>query len=145
MSNRKKMRTSRDRYYMAIAKLTATRSTCDRANVGAVAVKDKRIIMSGYNGSPSGTPHCYDAFDGHILENGHCVRTVHAEQNIITQCAKTGIALEGATIYVTHFPCEICCKLLLSAGIKEVIYAKEYGAETKFFASYIKKRKLEDD
>jgi len=104
---------------MRIAELTADRSTCDRAEVGAVAVKDRRIIMSGYNGSPSGMEHCNEK---HYLINGHCEATVHAEQNIIAQAAKHGIALEGATIYVTHSPCFHCLKLLISAGIKTIMY-----------------------
>lgn len=118
------MRTTRDEYYMAIAELTAKRSTCDRANVGAIAIKDKRIIMSGYNGSPSGIAHCNEV--GHMLHNGHCIATVHAEQNIIANAAKHGISLEGCTIYVTHQPCFYCLKLLISAGVKYVIYKNSY-------------------
>jgi len=113
-------RIGRDEYFIEIAKLTAKRSTCDRAEVGAIAVKDKRIIMSGYNGSPSGIEHCGNK---HYIYAGHCIKTVHAEQNIIANAAKFGVPLKDATIYVTHEPCFDCLKLLISAGIKTVIYA----------------------
>jgi len=116
----KQTRPDRNEYFMSIAELTAKRSTCDRASVGAVAVKNKRIIMSGYNGSPPGLPHCDDI--GHQIVNGHCVRTIHAEQNLITQCAKTGVELDEAIVYVTHEPCFDCLKLLISAGISMVLY-----------------------
>lgn len=104
---------------MAIAELTAERSTCNRAKVGAIAIKDKRIVMSGYNGSPTGLKHCEDK---HYLINDHCEWTVHAEQNIIAQAAKHGISLNDTTIYVTHEPCFNCLKLLISSGITKVIY-----------------------
>lgn len=113
-------RLDRTEYFMQIAELTAKRGTCDRAQVGAVAVKDKRVIMSAYNGSPPGMAHCDDA--GHLMDNGHCVRTIHAEQNIITQCAKNGISLDEATIYVTHEPCFECLKLMISAGVDLVVF-----------------------
>lgn len=117
------MRISRDEYFMRIAELTAERGTCNRAKVGAIAVKDKRIIMSGYNGSPSGVEHCEDK---HYMHNGHCIATVHAEQNIIANAAKRGISLEGSTIYVTHQPCFYCMKMMISAGIKKVVYLNDY-------------------
>lgn len=110
----------RNEYFMQIAELTAKRGTCDRARVGAIAVKNKRIIMSGYNGSPPGLPHCDDV--GHQLINGHCVRTVHAEQNLITQAAKEGVSLHDAIVYVTHEPCFECMKLFISAGVDMVLY-----------------------
>jgi len=115
-------RLDRNEYFMQLAELTAKRGTCNRAQVGAVAVKDKRIIMSGYNGSPPGMTHCDDA--GHQMVNDHCVRTIHAEQNIITQCAKNGIALDECTVYVTHEPCFECLKLMISAGVDLVIFKK---------------------
>jgi dCMP deaminase len=116
-------------YFMDIAKLTATRSTCNRAFVGAIGVKDKRIIMSGYNGSPSGTDHCNEA--GHLIKketngNNHCIRTVHAEMNIICQCAKHGLSLQDATIYCAYEPCFECMKHLISAGVKEIVYLNSY-------------------
>jgi dCMP deaminase len=112
-------------YFMDICRLTATRSTCNRAFVGSIAIKDKRIIMSGYNGSPSGTAHCNES--GHYIiketnGNSHCIRTVHGEMNIICQCAKHGLALEGATLYCTHEPCFDCMKHIISSGISEVVY-----------------------
>ena len=113
-------RIDRNEYFMQIAELTAKRGTCDRAQVGAVAVKDKRVIMSGYNGSPPGMAHCDDV--GHQMVNGHCIRTVHAEQNIITQSAKNGVSLDEATVYVTHEPCFECLKLLISAGVDLVVF-----------------------
>ena len=111
-------------YFAIQALLVSQRSTCDRALVGSVLVKDKRIIATGYNGSISGDEHCDDC--GHLLVEGHCVRTVHAEQNAITQCAKYGIDTLGSEIYVTHFPCLNCTKALLQAGIKKVNYLKDY-------------------
>ena len=117
-------RITRNEYFMGIAELTAYRSTCDRAHVGAVVVKDRRIIMSGYNGSPAGLAHCDEV--GHYLVDGHCIRTIHAEQNIIAHSAKVGISLDGATMFVTHEPCFFCLKLLIAAGIKRVIYKNSY-------------------
>ena len=109
---------------MEIAKLVAERSTCARAKVGAVAVKNNYIIMTGYNGSLPGQKHCTEI--GCDVHNGHCIRTVHSEANVISHCAKNGIALEGATLYCTHRPCYHCMKLIISAGIKRVFYDKGY-------------------
>ncbi|MDD5110631.1 MAG: dCMP deaminase family protein [Patescibacteria group bacterium] len=118
-------RPSWDDYFMAIAKLVATRSTCDRLHAGAVLVKDKRIISTGYNGSPPGLPHCDDV--GHLLEEGHCVRTVHAEHNAILQAAAQGAtSTRGSTIYLNYSPCIHCCKYLLAAGIVRVVVGKIY-------------------
>ncbi|MGJ9381672.1 ComE operon protein 2 [Salipaludibacillus sp. CF4.18] len=117
-------RISWDQYFMAQSHLLALRSTCTRLMVGATIVRDKRMIAGGYNGSISGGKHCID--DGCYLIDDHCARTVHAEINAILQCAKFGVPTEGAEIYVTHFPCLNCCKSLIQAGIKKVIYAKEY-------------------
>jgi len=105
---------------MRIAEATALRGTCDRAEVGAVAVKNNRIVATGYNGSPPKQPHCDP--NNHYLINGHCVRTIHAEMNVICQAAKMGISLEAATIYCTHEPCFECLKHLQSAGVIKVIY-----------------------
>lgn len=114
-----------DEYFMKIAETVAEMATCDRLSVGCVLVKDKRIIATGFNGSISGHPHC-DVV-GHLYnDEGRCIRTVHAEQNALMQCAKYGIATEGATAYVTHEPCEHCTKLLAQAGIKKVIYKESY-------------------
>ena len=117
-------RMTREEYFLKIAELSAERSTCSRAKVGCVAVKENRIIMSAYNGSPANTKHCVDTQC--FMHEGHCVRTLHAEQNIITQCAKTGTNLYGADLYCTHEPCPQCKKLLISAGVKRVIIKNLY-------------------
>lgn len=111
-------------YFMANAELISKRSTCDRAFVGAVLVKDNRIIATGYNGGVSETDNCNEA--GHKMEDGHCIRTVHAEMNALIQCAKEGISTKGTEIYVTHFPCINCTKALLQAGIKKITYKTAY-------------------
>lgn len=111
-----------DSYFMRLAKQVATRGTCDRALVGCVLTRDKRIIATGYNGSPPGHPHCDD--QGHVMIDGHCVRTIHAEMNAILQAARTGTSLDGTTCYTTHEPCLNCMKSLLTAGIKRVVFLK---------------------
>lgn len=111
-------------YFMANAELISKRSTCDRAFVGAVLVKDNRIIATGYNGGVSATDNCNEA--GHHMEDGHCIRTVHAEMNALIQCAKEGISTDGTEIYVTHFPCINCTKALLQAGITKITYKAHY-------------------
>ncbi|GFN22979.1 MAG: ComE operon protein 2 [Thermoanaerobacteraceae bacterium] len=111
-------------YFMAQAKLLASRSTCPRLQVGCVITRDKRVVATGYNGSVSGEVHCVDA--GCKLEDGHCIRTVHAEANALIQCARFGIATEGAELYVTHFPCLHCVKLILQAGIRHIYYETDY-------------------
>ena len=113
-----------DQYFMLQAVLLSLRSTCNRLAVGAILVRDKRIIAGGYNGSVSGDAHCID--DGCYLRDGHCVRTIHAEMNAILQCAKFGISTDGASLYVTDFPCLQCTKSLLQAGIKEINYIRNY-------------------
>ncbi|NLD99655.1 MAG: dCMP deaminase family protein [Fibrobacter sp.] len=120
-------RVSWDQYFMQIAVQAATRSTCDRKHVGAVIVKDKTILSTGYNGSIRGMPHCDDV--GHMMENGHCVATVHAEANAIIQAAKNGAAIDGATIYVTASPCWNCFKLIANSGIKKIVYLEFYRDE----------------
>jgi len=111
-------------YFMNIARQAATRSTCDRKSVGAVIVRDKTILSTGYNGSLRGAPHCDEA--GHDIENGHCVRTVHAEANAVAQAAKNGVAIDGSEIYVTASPCLTCFKLVTNSGIKTVFYKEFY-------------------
>jgi len=122
--NEKVKRLTKYEYFMALAEMTAKRGTCDRALVGAIIIKNNRIIATGYNGSPEGTPHCDEV--GHLIKNNHCVRTVHAEQNAIIQAAKMGISIDGANIYITHKPCHHCCKMLINAGIKKVYYRNDY-------------------
>ena len=120
-------RVSWDEYFMAIAEQVATRSTCDRKNVGAVIVRDKTILSTGYNGSLRGAPHCSES--GHDMENGHCVRTVHAEANAVAQAAKNGVRVEGSDIYVTASPCLTCFKLVANCGIRRVLYKEFYRDE----------------
>lgn len=116
-----------DEYFMQIAFTVAQRSTCDRAHVGCVLVRDRRILTTGYNGAPAGLPHCDDV--GHLMVDGHCVRTLHAEQNAIIQAALHGISIEHASSYVTHQPCLTCAKMLINAGIRRVVYAGNYPDE----------------
>ena len=117
-------RVSWNEYFMAIAEQVASRSTCDRKHIGAVIVRDKTILSTGYNGSLRGSPHCDEA--GHDMENGHCVRTVHAEANAVAQAAKNGVAIDGSEIYVTASPCLTCFKLIANCGIKTVYYKEFY-------------------
>ncbi len=117
-------RPSWDNYFMNIANEVAKRSTCERAQVGAVIVKEKRILTTGYNGSPRGLPHCSEV--GCLMDNEHCVRTLHAEQNAIIQAALHGVITERATIYVTHQPCFLCAKMIINAGLIRIVYDNEY-------------------
>lgn len=159
-----------DNYFIEMARLVSTRGTCDRAKVGSVIVKDKRVLATGYNGSLPGQPHCDDgkppryiciACDyycecqkdyekgvvsvcpncgmkleyyprtDHDMEEGHCVRVIHSEANAIAQAAKLGHSVDGASIYCTHLPCWNCYKLLVSAGIKEIVYAESYRPDKR--------------
>ncbi len=116
-----------DEYFMAIATEVATRSTCARKHVGAVVVRQRMLLATGYNGSISGAEHCDDV--GHLMEDGHCVRTVHAEANAIVQAARNGVRIEGAGIYVTASPCFGCFKLIANAGIRRVVFGEFYRDE----------------
>jgi dCMP deaminase len=118
------MRPNWDSYFMKIAYAVSERSTCDRAFVGAVLVLDKRILTTGFNGSPAGQPHCDEI--GHLLVEEHCVRTIHAETNAIIQAALHGISTRGCTCYVTHFPCINCTKVLINAGMSRLVYNVAY-------------------
>ncbi|MBF8807921.1 MAG: ComE operon protein 2 [Enterococcus lacertideformus] len=120
----RKQRIPWDQYFMAQAVLLSLRSTCTRLEVGATLVKEKRIIAGGYNGAVIGDAHCID--EGCYVVDNHCLRTIHAEMNALLQCAKLGIPTEGAEIYVTHFPCLVCTKALLQAGIKKINYLHDY-------------------
>lgn len=113
-----------EQYFMSQAEVASLRATCERLKVGAVIVRENRIIASGYNGSVSDSSHCID--DGCKLVNNHCVRTVHAEANAILQCAKFGVPTKNTTLYVTHFPCLICAKQIIQAGIKTIYYQMDY-------------------
>ena len=118
------LRPNWDSYFMDIAFAVAERSTCDRAHVGAVLVQERRILTTGYNGAPSGLSHCDEV--GHLIVDGHCVRTLHAEQNAIIQAALHGVSIGGSTAYVTHQPCLNCAKMLINSGIIRVVYAGNY-------------------
>lgn len=111
-------------YFMNIALQVATRATCDRKHVGAVIVRDKTILSTGYNGSLRGAAHCDDA--GHMMEDDHCVRTVHAEANAICQAAKNGVNIDGADIYTTASPCWNCFKLIANTGIRRIFFGEFY-------------------
>ena len=120
-------RPSWDSYFMDIAFQVARRSTCPRASVGAIIVRDKRILTTGYNGSPRGLPHCTEA--GCLIINSHCVRVLHAEQNAIIQGALHGVDVSRSILYVTHQPCLNCAKMIINAGIERVVYAGDYPDE----------------
>ncbi len=122
-----------DQYFMKIAMIVAERATCTRASIGAVIVKDKTIVATGYNGAPAGHPHCSEVGclvyvsrnpDGEEEEN--CFRTIHAEINAIAQAAKHGVEIDGADIYITASPCYHCLKTLMNTGIRAVYYNKPY-------------------
>ena len=123
-------RASWDEYFMRIAEDVATRATCDRKHVGAVIVRDKCILATGYNGSIRGLSHCDN--DGHLMEDGHCVRTIHAEANAIIQAARNGVRIEGATVYVTASPCWGCFKMIANAGVMRVAFREFYRDERIF-------------
>ena len=113
-----------DEYFMSIAQVVATRSTCPRKYVGSVIVRNRTILSTGYNGSIRGMPHCSDV--GHMMEDNHCVATIHAEANAIIQAAKNGVMIDGATNYVTASPCWQCFKQLANAGIVRICYGEFY-------------------
>jgi dCMP deaminase len=119
-----------DEYFMNIAREVASRATCDRKHVGAVIVRDKSILATGYNGSVRGLGHCDD--DGHLMEDGHCVRTVHAEANAIVQAARNGVRIDGAGIYVTASPCWGCFRLIANAGLMRIVFGEFYRDERIF-------------
>ena len=123
-------RGSWDEYFMRIAVEVSSRATCDRKHVGAVIVRDKSILATGYNGSIRGLSHCDE--DGHMMEDGHCVRTIHAEANAIIQAARNGVRIDGATIYVTASPCWGCFKMIANAGIARIVFGELYR-DTRIF------------
>ena len=121
-----------DSYFMEIAQIVSKRSTCLRRAVGAVLVKDKQILATGYNGTPKGLPHCEEV--GCLREQLHVLsgqmhelcRGIHAEQNSVIQAAVNGVSISGSTLYCTHQPCVVCSKILINAGIKRIVYANPY-------------------
>lgn len=126
-------RPSNDEYFMEMAQLVSSRSTCLRRKVGAVIVKDKRVLSTGYNGSPKGTRHCEELGCIRVQMNvpsgtrHELCRGVHAEQNAVTQAAYFGVSVDGASIYTTTYPCSMCAKILINAGIREIIYSEGYS------------------
>jgi dCMP deaminase len=136
-------RPSWDEYFLEIARVVGTRGTCDRGRNGAVLVRNKRIVTTGYVGAPRGLPHCDEA--GHLMSDvinpdgtisKHCIRTAHAEQNAIVQAALHGVSTEGATLYVKFEPCFACAKMIINAGIVRVVCQRKYHAgdlTRKFF------------
>jgi len=123
-------RASWDRYFMNIAREVSSRSTCDRKHVGAVIVRDRMILATGYNGSVRGLDHCDDV--GHMMDAGHCVATIHAEANAIIQAARNGVAIEGASFYTTASPCWSCFKMLANAGVGRICFGEFYRDERIF-------------
>ena len=119
-----KTRISWRKYFTNIANEVATRSTCDRKHVGAVIVRDKTILSTGYNGSIRGLKHCDEA--GHEMENTHCVRTIHAEANAIVQAARNGVQIDKSEIFITASPCYDCFKMIANAGITTIHYGEFY-------------------
>ena len=140
MSENEYIRPSWDEYFMDLTSTVARRATCDRGRSGCVIVRDKQVLVTGYVGSPKGLPHCDEV--GHLFkkvihEDGnitnHCMRTVHAEQNAITQAARRGIGLDGSTLYCKMTPCRTCAMLIINCGIIRVVCEKKYhaGAESE--------------
>ena len=123
-----------NQYFKEIVQVTSKRSPCHRLKVGCLLVKDNRIISQGYNGFLPGCIH------KSIVRNNHEQATVHAEQNALADCAKRGVSCLGATAYITHYPCIICCRLLLASGIKEIKYLENYKNDelVKYFADQLK-------
>ena len=129
-----------DEYFMELAHTAAKRATCDRGRSGCVIVRDKQVLVTGYVGSPKGLPHCDDV--GHLMKKvthddgtvtQHCMRTVHAEQNAICQAARSGISLNGGTLYCKMTPCRTCAMLIINCGIERVVCQHRYhaGAESE--------------
>jgi len=131
----KSVRPTIDEYFMQMAHLVATRSTCLRRNVGAIIVKDKRVLSTGYNGAPKGMRHCEETgclrqkLNVPPGERHELCRGVHAEQNAIVQAAYFGVSIKNATMYITNHPCSVCSKMLVNAGITHVVYEDGYPDE----------------
>jgi dCMP deaminase len=115
-----RVRPTWDEYFKEIVQVTAKRSPCERLQVGCLLVKDNRIVSQGYNGFLPGCEH------SSIFRDGHEQATVHAEQNAISDCARRGVSCEGCTAYITHYPCIICCRIILAAGIQKIKYIHDY-------------------
>ncbi|MCK5285624.1 MAG: cytidine/deoxycytidylate deaminase family protein [Candidatus Pacebacteria bacterium] len=141
-----KKRPSWDEYFMKMAFLIKDRSTCLRRSVGAISVKDKKILTTGYNGAPSGMEHCLDIgckrqeLNIPSGERAELCRGVHAEQNCIIQAAFHGVSLKGATLYITNQPCSICAKMVINAGFKRIVYCDPY--DDKLSLEILEKSKI---
>jgi len=144
--NKKKSRPTWDEYFINIAKLVSSRSTCLRRDVGAVVVKNKQVLTTGYNGVPAGVRHCDEVgcmreqMSVPSGERHELCRALHAEQNAFLQAARHGISLDGATMYMTTQPCSICAKMIINAGIKKIIYEGDYP--DKFAIELLKEARL---
>lgn len=140
-------RPSVDEYFMEIADVVAKRSTCLRNKVGAIVVRDKRILSTGYNGAPRGLEHCLEVGclrDERNIESGtrhEICRAVHAEQNAVIQCALHGVSTEAATLYCTHQPCILCTKMMINAGISRVVFREDYPDDESL--NYLRKANVE--
>lgn len=129
------VRPSWDEYFMKITEMIGSRGSCDRGRAGCVITRDRRIVATGYVGSPIGLPHCDEV--GHELHtvtnvdgsvSKHCIRTTHAEQNAICEAARMGISIDGGTLYCKMTPCYTCAKMIINCGIKKVVCAQDYHA-----------------
>ncbi len=146
MKTKKNTRPSWDKYFLEVARLVSKRSTCMRRKVGAVLVKEKRILATGYNGAPSNLEHCIDV--GCLREKlkvpsgqrHELCRGLHAEQNALIQASLHGISAKGAILYATNTPCIICAKMLINAGIKQIITCGGYP--DKMALEFLKKAKI---
>lgn len=141
-----------DEYFMAVAEQVAGRSTCVRRSCGAVLVKDKRILATGYNGAPKGLKHCAevgclrDELGIPSGEKHELCRAIHAEQNAVVQAAKYGTPIDGASVYCTHQPCVLCAKILINSGCGEIVYRDAYPdtlAEQMIAEAHVAMRRLE--
>jgi len=145
------MRPTYDEYFMNMTQVVSTRSTCIRRNVGAILVKNKHILSTGYNGAPKGLKHCSEVgclrekLNVQTGERHELCRGLHAEQNAIIQASVFGVSIDGATLYCTTAPCSVCTKMLINAGIKEIVYQESYPdelAQQMLTEAKIKVRKL---
>ena len=132
----KRQRPSWEEYFKDLVNLTATRSSCERLNVGCIFVKENRIIAQGYNGYIAGCEHKM------VMRDNHNIATIHAEQNTITDCAKRGVSSDGCTAYITHYPCYNCMKLMISCGINSIKYINDYKND-KLVLDLAKKKNIE--
>lgn len=123
------MRENIDDYFLRIVEVVGSRGTCNRGKSGSIIVKDKNILGTGYVGAVAGMPHCDD--ENHDMENNSCIKTAHAESNVICQAARRGISVEGATIYSTMFPCFWCAKMIVNSGIIRIVSDYDYHKSQK--------------